>query len=245
MICQMQLSAEPRGIAPKYGQELTTCPKSRVSWRFMNISRPTQTRDANFRRIVRENAARDHARNRRMNRIESLTKIKASAKTEKPTSHMRQVPRPPEDEGAFSEGTSSDNDSTSIDSRRSWGYMGNHAEIQHTQFRSDTSGLMPWDREANIEQLGVPLQECYNGWGMGFNNDNRFFRESSNESDPGISLGVSIANPLGMNSPQSQVLLHHCTYKDFYYLAFLADCASAAISPGIWIQHITASLRNE
>ena len=215
MTCNMQLPAQHRSMGvPTSSRELTMRQKPQGNWQFMNISKPTQTRDANFRRIVRENAAHDHVRNQRSNTIESFRKIGTLPKVEKRSLSTRRTTKPTKDEGVVSEESSCDDDSISVGSRRSWGDITFEPQTQHTAIRSDTPELPSWDPKAHIAISKRPSPECYEGWESNFNNDNRCFKEPSIENDPEKYCGASIASPFGATpgdpSPQSQVLLHHC-----------------------------------
>ena len=216
MMCGIELPGEPSVVeVAATSRELTTRRKPQGNWQFMNISKPTQTRDANFRRIVRENAARDHARNQEPNRIKSFRKIGGPPTLEKRSlSARRTTTKPLDDERVDSWESSCDDDSISSDSRRSLRDTILTPQIQCTRFRSNTPELLSWDSKVHAGYSKYPSPECYEGSDTNFNNNNQCSGKSSIKDASEMYHGTSIASPSGSNtgvsSTQTQSLLRHC-----------------------------------
>ena len=76
-------NSELSGMMDDSSYSLPLRPSSQIEWQFMNISEPVQSRDREFRKVVRVNAMMSHRRKQRQYRVGALEKVRSSTRTVK------------------------------------------------------------------------------------------------------------------------------------------------------------------
>ena len=75
-------------MASRSNPKVSAPPEPREQWQFVNISSPVQSRDTEFKRLVRGTAMRNHRRNEKRNRVQAFSETTVTGRDARVISRM-------------------------------------------------------------------------------------------------------------------------------------------------------------
>ena len=186
-------------------------PGKQTDWQFINISKPTEARSSDFRRTVRENAARDSARSQRTNQTEAFLKGKATTEAKKQISVFDQSTSPRPEEMWMSGGIISGENFIDTGNDQPWKYQEYNIQLRNA---SKTQELPPnlVSEDTNTKSASSRSSYMYHS-SEDYSKSNSSTR--SYPSSPQTYLGASRIDPFGAGpygiykSPSCNLLIDH------------------------------------